>query len=144
MTLRELVSTCHNIGQLNLDIRDERGILIDCVHIGTRCQPDKYANEEHNTAPRWKVINKPVNTKETGSDYWGTIISNIPKSLLDKEVTLWQLWHGFSLNNNCWQFYELQANLLGVDKYIETTAKEECEQLEGQMSIEDFIGGSHD
>lgn len=90
MTLRDLVSTCHNIGQLSLDIRDERGILIDCVHIGTRCQPDKYANEEHNTAPRWKAINKPVNTKETGSDYWGTIISNIPKSLLDKEVTLWQ------------------------------------------------------
>jgi hypothetical protein len=29
--------------------------------------------------------------------------------------------------------------LLGVDKYIETTAKEECEQLEGQMCIEDFI-----
>ena len=139
MTLRELVSTCHNIGQMCLDIRDEKGFLIDCVHIGTRCQEDKYANGH--TTPRWKVINKPVNTKETGSDYWGTIISNIPKSLLDKEVTLWQLWDGFSLNNGLWRFYELQANLLGVDKYIETTAREESDQLEGQMCIEEFIEG---
>ena len=137
MTLRELVSTCSLIGELNLDIRDEKHKLIDCVHIGTRCQPDKIGGNSQE--PRWKVINKPLNTKETGSDYWGTIISNIPKSLLDKEVTSWQTWDGFSLNNGLWRFYELQADLLGVDKYIETTAREENEQLEGQMCIEDFI-----
>jgi hypothetical protein len=137
MTLRDLVSTCSLIGQLNLDIRDEQHRLIDCVHIGTRCQADKVGGNSQE--PRWKVINKPLNTKENGSDYFGVIISNIPKSLLDKEVTSWQTWDGFSLNNGLWRFYELQANLLGVDKYIETTAKEECEQLEGQMSLEDFM-----
>jgi hypothetical protein len=127
MVLRELVTTCHNIGQIQAQIRDDKMHLIDEIHIGTRCQADRH--EE----PRWKVINKPVNKKETDSEYWGTLTSNIPTSLLEKQVIQWQLWQGFSLNNGLWKFYELQVSLLGIDEYIESTG-----QIEGQMELEQF------
>ena len=139
MTLRELVTTTHTLGEIDIEIRDKKGILIDSIQIGSRVTEDRIGG--HEQEPRWKCIRKPVNLKETGKDYWGTIITAIPKKYLDSEVTFWQLWKGFSLNNGLWQFYELHVVILGVDKYIETTVTEEPEQLQGQMSIEDFITG---
>ena len=138
MKLKELVSTNSCIGELDVEIRDEHGHLIDKIVIGSRAREDTI--KSHDGEPRWKVIRTPINTKEQDSQFWGVILKNIPKDLLNKEVTNWSMWgKAFSLNNGLWEFYELNVTLLGVDKYIETTAKEEPDQLEGQLSLEDFF-----
>lgn len=143
MTLKELLETNGSIGELWVTIRDGKGFFIDEVAIGSHVREDKFANDH--TAPRWKVIRKPINRKETGSDYWGVMLSVIPKELLDKQVTIWrQADYGFALNNGCWKFNTLRVDILGIDEYIEAKATEEPDQLEGQMSIEDFLGGDAD
>lgn len=138
MTLKDLVSTNSCIGEIDTEIRDEHGHLIDKIVIGSRAREDTI--KDHGGEPRWKVIRKPINTKEQDSQFWGVILKNIPKDLLNKEVANWSMWgEAFSLNNGLWKFYELNVTLLGVDRYIETTAKEESDQLEGQLTLEDFF-----
>ncbi len=140
MILKELLETNSLIGELWVTIRTSKYKFIDEVNIGSHAHDDKVLG--HNLEPRWKVIKRTINLKETGSDYWGVILKEIPKELLDKQVMSWDTDdYAFSLNNGCWRFKRLKVTILGIDEYIETTAKEEPEQLAGQMSIEDFLGG---
>ena len=138
MKLRELLDTNGQIGEVSVTIRDANGMFIDEIHIGSHASKDTCCGQNHE--PRWKVIQKPINYKEVGKDYWGVMLKVIPSELLEKEVKHWRQWNAFSLNNGCWQFYKINVDVLGVDTYIETTATE-TDQLEGQMSLEDFIGG---
>lgn len=140
MTLKELLETNSSIGELWVTIRDGNHKFIDEFAIGSHIREDNVGGV--NLEPRWKVIKRAINMKEIGSDYWGVIFKEIPKELLDKQVMDWDTndW-AFSINNGCWKFKRLHATILGIDEYIETTAKEEPEQLAGQMSIEDFLGG---
>ena len=139
MTLEELITTNCSIGNLYVTIRDRKYFFIDEIHIGSHVDEDKIGSSSKE--PRWKCIKKPINTKETGSQYWGIILKNIPKELLSMEVHHWRIHEGFGfrLNNGCWQFCGLFVDVFGEDKFIEAICHEENDQLEGQMSIEDFL-----
>lgn len=143
MLLRDLVTTCHRICEIDADIRDYsngHGRLIDSFNVGIRAYEDKILDEHHE--PRWKTIKKPINYKDLGKDYWGTITKNIPKQLLDMEVHDWDLWDGWSTNNGLNKHMRLSVDLVGMDDCIVIESTEPQAQLEGQMCIEDLIGRS--
>lgn len=135
MTLRELLETTLGLGELIIDIRNAKSTLVDSVHIGTYVREDKVLSV--NLLPRWKVINKPLDWKEIGKDYWGTILKNIPKKLLDMQVTYWKI-HGtaFSTNNNLNKFETLYVCVVGEDVCVIDEPKKE---IEGQMQIEGIV-----
>lgn len=141
MTLKELITTNPEIAKIYIELRDEKGHLITAYHIGALETEDRCLSP--NNEPRWITIPKELNTRRTGKDYWGVIVSAIPKSLLDKQVTNWSSWyaHGYECNNGLESFSWLTVNLLGSDFCIETDAKE-VKELPGQMNIEDYLGGN--
>ena len=137
MTFKELIETTHNLGEIDVQVRDTRLKLLREIHIGSRVDEDRVGS--HDTQPRWECVKMPINLKESGGDYWGTLLKNIPTDLLKLEVHWWDIrGKAFDLNNGQWEFKRLTVWLLGVDKFIETTATE-TEELEGQMCIEDFL-----
>ncbi len=145
MKLQELVETNGKICMMYIDVRDYSGNgahLIQSYHIGPYEEEDKYANEKFGSAPRWITIRKPINTKDMGKDYWGTIIKNIPKKLLGLEVKNWDLWHGYRSNNGLHEHMWLNVDVVGNDDAILVRVEkpitgQNC-QLEGQMEITDF------
>lgn len=135
MTLKELIETNIEIGELNIALRDgSRGHMIDWIKIGSHVDGDRVYPE----SPRWKVFNRIINRIETG-DSWGVIIKEIPKELLGLKVDFWSLTHAFRINNDLYELFSLNVDLIAEDAAVLSTATEEEPQLPGQMRIEDFI-----
>lgn len=141
MKLKELVETNCKIAALDIDVRDH-GRLIESYHIGTLEQEDRFANLEHGIQPRWKLINKELNIKREGNQYFGVKLKVIPKYLLDLDVTSWSCRddYKYSTNNGLYRFDRLYVHVEGEDKCIESIAIEETNELEdNQMNIYEWL-----
>jgi len=130
MILKELLDTTWMIGELDINVRNERGILLDWIRIGTYVDTDRVEKEN----PRWKVINKPLCFKEKGRDDCGVIIGSVPKKLLDMKVTAWDMDEApaFRMNNGLWKFRTLCVHVVGEDDCV-ITIEEPKKEIEGQM-----------
>jgi hypothetical protein len=142
MTLKELLSICPlNICGIEATIRDN-GKFVDEYHISPMAQEDRYSRYDHKgeETPRWHCIQKPINYKDIGKDYWGVFNKNIPKQLLDMTVTYFDIWDGWRTNNGLNQHKRLICNLTGADTCIavgpEPKQIKASGQIEGQMSLD--------
>lgn len=144
MKLKDLVTTCGRICQIDADVRDYsngHGYLIDKFIVGAHAHEDRILDEH--LEPRWKCIKEPINYKDIGKDYWGVITKNIPKQLLDMEVHSWDLWDGWTTNNGLNKHMQLMVHLDGKDECILIEEKPKAidvdDLIDGQMSIEEFV-----
>jgi hypothetical protein len=143
MTLKELLSICPlNICGIEATIRDN-GKFLDEYHISPMAQKDRMPRYDHHKGKevaRWHCIQKPINYKDIGKDYWGVFNKNIPKQLLDMTVTYFDIWDGWRTNNGLNQHKRLICNLTGADTCIavdpEPKQIKASGQIEGQMSLD--------
>lgn len=139
MKLKELLAVCPlNICCLSLSIRDEKGALIDKYEIGPYVREDTI--KDPGGQPRWKCIKKVINYKELNKDYWGVFTKNIPKNLLEMQVTYFDVWDGYTSNNGLCKHQNMLCNLLGTDSCIEIESETKQikadDLIEGQMCME--------
>lgn len=143
MTLKELLSICPlNICGIEATIRDN-GKFVDEYHIGPMAQEDRMPQYDHHKGKevaRWHCIQKPINYKDIGKDYWGVFNKNIPKQLLDMTVTYFDIWGGWRSNNGLNQHKRLICNLAGADTCIAVEPEPKqikvSGQIEGQMRLD--------
>lgn len=143
MTLKELLSICPpNICGIEATIRDN-GKFVDEYHISPMAQEDRYSRYDHHKGkdvPRWHCIQKPINYKDIGKDYWGVFNKNIPKQLLDMAVTYFDIRDGWRTNNGLDQHKRLICNLAGADTCISVEPEPKqikaSGQIKGQMSLD--------
>ena len=130
MILKELLDTTWMIGELDVNVRNDRGILLDWIRIGSYVETDRIEKEN----PRWKVINKPLCFKEKGRDDCGVILGSVPKKLLAMKVTAWDMDEApaFRMNNGLWRFRTLRVHVVGEDDCV-ITIEEPKKEIEGQM-----------
>ena len=130
MILKELLDTTWMIGELDINVRNDRGILLDWIRIGSYVDTDRVEKEN----PRWKVINKPLCFKKKGRDDCGVILGSVPKKLLDMKVTAWDMDEApaFRMNNGLWKFRTLCVHVVGEDDCV-ITIEEPKKEIEGQM-----------
>ena len=100
-------------------------------------------------------IDKSINAWDDGRDYWQIKPERLPKKWLELEVTSWEVWpascvvygasrrndYGHSHKNN--NFYGQRINIETIAngerlEIPEPKVAKEDDQLEGQMSIEDW------
>lgn len=138
MTLKELLETNCEIGEIQAEIRDaEHGYhLLQEYHVGSQVTEDRFAKDGRE--PRWICIRKPINLVEQ-SDKWGVILANIPKDLLNMEVAHWNVWHELHPYTGHQTLQALRIWLKGKDDAILVDSKDVCEQLDGQMSLTDYL-----
>lgn len=140
MKLIELLTTNASICKLTIDVRKRDLHLIKSYHIGLYEREDRYADINHGILPRWEVIKAPINSKDMGKDYWGVIIKDIPKKLLDLEVARWDLWYGYSSNNGLNKHMWLNVDVYGEDVALPELKKETHENIENsQLSFLEMI-----
>lgn len=146
MKLKEFLKLNHQIGELQLEVRDYSNggaKLIETYRIGSHVLEDRKGN-------RWVSIIKPINLIEsvarTGNAYWGHILEPIPKRLQEMEVKGFDFGStAFWLNNNLWELKKCRICLVGTEVDVLELAKEkdlednpdvdENGQLRGQMSF---------
>lgn len=116
MTIRELIQDNQYIGDIEIEVR-KNGYLIDEWHIGYECFSrryinawDKYDNLLHlgleisdynkRKLPEWKekykvvarfphFIDKLINAKDKGREYYQTLVNEVPKEAQEMEVYSW-------------------------------------------------------
>ena len=101
MTLEELVSLNAFIGDLTVQIRKDGNELLQQYEIGAGARPDRYAGEMQK--PRWETIEKPINARDEGKDYYSILTKRIPAELRRLTVHSWRnMGHGFrpGMNGN--------------------------------------------
>ncbi len=118
MILRELLETTGMLGELDINIRNNDGVLLDWIRIGNYVEEDRIEKEK----PRWKVINKPLCYKEKGRDHCDIIIGSVPKKLLNMKVLAWNMDEApvFKMNNGLWRFRRLRVHIVGEDDCVIT------------------------
>ena len=137
MTMRELLIVCPlHICAIEATIRDN-GKFVDEIHISPMAVKDKhrmYNHQKGKEVPRWSCIQKPINYKDIGKDYWGIFFKNIPNKLLDMAVTYSDVWDGWRTNNGLHEHKKLILTLSGKDTCVLEPPKPK--QIDGQMCLD--------
>ncbi len=143
MTLKELLEVAPlNICAIEVTVRD-KGKKLDEYHISPIAQEDRHPMFNHSKGkeePRWICIKKPINHKDIGKDYWGIFVKNIPKELINKSVTYFDVRNGWWTNNGLNEHRRMIVDVAGTDTCILEAPKEKRikndGQIEGQMCLE--------
>jgi hypothetical protein len=166
MKVRELIELNQMITDIEITVRKEGGLL-DQLNIGPAQgikppfptmvpKEERYVgNMSLETKREAHYIDKNINAWDDGKDYWQIKPDRIPKKWLELEVTSWEVWpastvvYGASRRNDYGHSHK-NINFHGQRINIEAIANgerleipepkvaKEDDQLEGQMSIEDW------
>ena len=168
MTVRELIELNQMITDAEITIR-KNGALLDQLNIGPAegikppfpmmvPKEERYiGNMSKSTKREAYYINKSINVWDDGKDYWQVKPDRIPKKWLELEVYSWEVWpastavYGKSRRNDYGSSYK-NINFHGQRINITTLpsgevmtvpeTKSEEQQIDGQMNITDFLGGT--
>lgn len=168
MTVRELIELNQMITDAEITVRKD-GKLLDQLNIGSAqgIKPpypiqvpteEKYIdNMSYSTKRDAHYINKSINTWDDGKDYWQVKPDRIPKKWLDLEIYAWEAWpastaiygrrRNYDANFKNVNFHGERINITALPSgeslaVQEPVQKVKEEQIEGQMDIEDFLGGN--
>lgn len=164
MKVRELIELNQMITDVEITIRQNGTLRLDQLNIGpergekprypTRVpiKPeyaglnDIYDNKKYHEAA---YIPKSINAWDDGKDYWQVKLNRIPEKWLELEVYSWEVWPASSVcytspRRGQTQFHGQRLNITALPsgqkmEIVEPKPKQEqAEQLEGQMSIDDW------
>lgn len=164
MKVRELIELNQMITDVEITIRQNGTLRLDQLNIGpergekprypTRVpiKPeyaglnDIYDNKKYHEAA---YIPKSINAWDDGKDYWQVKLNRIPEKWLELEVYSWEVWPASSVcytspRRGQTHFHGQRLNITALpsgEKMEVTKPKqkqEQTEQLEGQMSIDDW------
>jgi hypothetical protein len=164
LKVRELIELNQMITDVEITIRQNGTLRLDQLNIGpergekpkypTRVpiKPeyaglnDIYDNKKYHEAA---YIPKSINAWDDGKDYWQVKPNRIPEKWLELEVYSWEVWPASSVcytspRRRQTQFHGQRLNITALpsgEKMEVTEPKpkqEQTEQLEGQMSIDDW------
>lgn len=164
MKVRELIELNQMITDVEITIRQNGTLRLDQLNIGpergekprypTRVpiKPeyagtnDIYDNKKYHEAA---YIPKSINAWDDGKDYWQVKPNRIPEKWLELEVYSWDVWPASSVcytspRRRQTQFHGQRLNITALPsgqkmEIVEPKPKQEqTEQLEGQMSIDDW------
>ena len=168
MTVRELIELNQMITDVEITVRKDGSALLDQLNIGPAegikpPYPTMVPKEERyvgnmsvSTKREAHYIDKSINAWDDGKDYWQVKPNRIPEKWLDLEVYSWEVWpassvcytsprrscpsgHGANVN---FHGQRLNITALPSGEKMEVTEpkpkQEQAEQLEGQMSIDDW------
>lgn len=161
MTVRELMELNMMITDAEITVRvDGTSCLIDQLNIGcergikprypTQVPKEKrwIGNQSTSTKRDAHYIDKSINSWDDGKDYWQLKINRIPEKWLDLEVYSWGVWPASRCGNprrdRNGNFHGQRINITTYPSGEKLEVKEpkqkqdQDEQLEGQMSIEDW------
>lgn len=166
MKVRELIELNQMITDIKITVRKD-GCLLDQLNIGpaqgekppfpTRVPKEekylrKYGYGDHQRYRDAFYIDKNINAWDDGRDYWQIKPERLPKKWLELEVISWEVWPasilscssprrrtGNSRNVNFrGQRINIEVVANGERLEIPEPKEKEDDQLEGQMSIEDW------
>ena len=164
MTVRELISLNPMITDAEITVRVNGSALLDQLNIGPyRGQkppfPLKVPKSEKyigNTSECYrkeaKYIQKSINSWDDGKDYWDVKPDRIPKAWLDLEVFTWgcrdagisrvnRRTSGIGRNVN-FHGQQIDITVLPSGQTLDLpTPKEENADLDGQISLTDWLEG---
>lgn len=164
MKVRELIELNQMITDVEITIRQNGTLRLDQLNIGpergekprypTRVpiKPeyaglnDIYDNKKYREAV---YIPKSINAWDDGKDYWQVKPNRIPEKWLELEVYSWEVWPASSVcytspRRGRTQFHGQRLNITALPsgQKMEVTEpkpkQEQTEQLDGQMSIDDW------
>ena len=170
MTVKELIQDNGFIGDITIDIRGKSNSVTpgyENQQTFSHLQQDWHIGAEEGIKPPFpsKVdtyIEKNINEKDDGKDYYNLVVSRVPKELLNLHVTSWRVWPSYrrtksssshSLEHiliSAWtdetkemaDQQEILQQLEKARKREEAAAVQEevKEQLPGQIDINDWLG----
>lgn len=172
MTVRELIELNQMITDIEITVRKNGTTLLDQLNIGPAegikpPYPTMVPKEERyvgnfsiSTKREAYYIDKSINAWDDGKDYWQVKVSRIPSKWLDLEVFSWSVWPASSTvvygknRRNDWGHSQSNVNFhgqrLGITALptgelleVKKDKPKQIEQLEGQMSIEDWSYGDN-
>lgn len=88
MTVKELIELNPLIADIEIDLRDENGILIQKLEIGARAEEPRNAQLQEITT----VIHEEININDEGDFCIGINFKKIPKEWLNLVVDSWRAW----------------------------------------------------
>ena len=163
MKVRELIELNQMITDVVIEVRDNGTLLLDKLCIGcAQVKPpyptrvpkepryagsnDRYSDFKFKDAG---YISKSINAWDDGKDYWQVKLNRIPDKWLELEVYSWEVWPASSVcytspRRGQTQFHGQRLNITALPsgqkmEIVEPKPKQEqTEQLEGQMSIDDW------
>lgn len=164
MTVKELIELNQMIVDVEITIRENGSALLDQLNIGpargikppqpTRVpKHPKYKNLfSRNDDHFYKdaaYIDKSINSWDDGKDYWNVKPDRIPNKWLDLQVFSWEVWPASTVHvphryQNV-NFHGERINIVALPsgQVMEVKeVKEPEEQIDGQMNLSDFIGGT--
>ena len=161
MKVRELMELNMMITDAQITVRvDGTSFIVDQLNIG--CErgikppyPTQVPKEERYVGNQSlscrkdaHYIDKSINAWDDGKEYWQLKINRIPEKWLDLEVSSWEVWPASHLGNprryGNGNFHGQRINITTLPSGEKLEVKEpkqkqdQDEQLEGQMSIEDW------
>lgn len=164
MTVRELLETNNMIVDVEIEVRQDGRQRLDAYHIGkgmrkppypTRVpKKPEYANSNNILGNIMddefyrdaEYVQKSINAKEDGREYWEIKTSRIPKKYLDLEVYKWDCTKAFRGLRNC-DFYGKEISIVALPNgyiYLESQeepkAEQKTEQMAGQISLSELMG----
>ena len=161
MLVRELIDLNMMITDVEITVRKNGTALLDQLNIG--CErgvkppyPTMVPKEERyignislSTKSEAKYIPKSINSWDDGQDFWQVKTKRIPEKWLDLEVHSWEVWPASYMGDNPRRyrngnFHGQRINIIALPSGESLEVKEpkrqqaEDEQLEGQMTIDDW------
>lgn len=173
MTVRELIELNQMITDIEITVRKGGSALLDQLNIGPAegvkppyptmvPKEERYiGNQSLSTKREAYYIDKSINAWDDGKDYWQVKVNRIPSKWLDLEVFSWSVWpasrsiYGRRTNYNSnfpnvsFHGQRLDVTALPSGERLEVEnnkPKQEVQeqQLDGQMSIEDWNYGGNE
>lgn len=163
MTVRELLETNMMLCDVQITLRNKDSWLLNELNIGpdygvkppypTRVPiAEKYARNRSECYLKDAIyIRKNINAYDDGKDYFQLCLNRFPKGWLDLEVFSWH--YGFAYDGHHqrqrpvdgWQAIRVDARryedtLVVLEEPKEITQK--SDQLDGQMDITEWLGGT--
>ncbi len=162
MKVKELIELNQMITDAEITVRKNGSALLDQLNIGCNCGkkppfPTKVPEDERfignpTRTKEAKYIDKSINAWDDGRDYWQVKTNRIPAAWLDLEVDRWEVWPASSFGNprrrteniKNVNFHGQRINIVALPsgESLEVAERkqqtEQDEQLEGQMSFDDF------
>lgn len=104
MTARELLELNQMITDVDIEVREDGGKLIDALHIGMDYgikppypllvpDPNGTISNGGGLSRESTYIRKSINTWDDGKDYWHIKVGEIPKKFSELEVFSWRMSH---------------------------------------------------
>lgn len=104
MTIEELISLNNDIGDVEVEVRTEKGTLVWIYRFGKHLgdvKPHHFGGEQTEIRKKMTYSPKPINAKDTGKDYYQILVDKIPQNVRKLEVESFSCRRAYrGLNNN--------------------------------------------